>query len=91
MEKMPVITGDLQTPYEILDSVSAMHSGNPDEAFKATKEILARAAAAIGADAVIHCQFTPLRVHAAETTWVLGKSGKVILFGAGTAIKKKAQ
>lgn len=89
---MPVITGTLQEPYEVLDSIFAYEMGKPDlvdydinNAFVSVKNKLRDACRAIGGNAVISCQFEYRDVFEFGFGGI-GETYSVCLLAYGTAV-----
>jgi len=89
-----VITGELNTDYQIIDSVFAMDSNtegffsmgaNPGEAFTGVREQLRSAAVALEGDAVINCMF---EYRTAVASGLMGPKQSVEIFAYGTVVKR---
>jgi hypothetical protein len=91
--KFIVCTGDLNLPYEILDTIFAMESHTakgwgshikPERAFSGVKTELERECRRLGGNAVINCQF---EYRNSLDPKLLGGSNQVIeIFAYGTAV-----
>tara|TARA_B100001996_G_scaffold295279_1_gene235544 strand:+ start:795 stop:1127 length:333 start_codon:yes stop_codon:yes gene_type:complete len=89
-----VITGELNTDYQIIDSVFAMDSNtegffslgaNPGKAFNGVREQLRVSAIELGGDAVINCMFE-YRVAVADG--LISKKQVMEIFAYGTVVKR---
>lgn len=89
-----ICTGDLNKPYEIIDTIFAMDSNtakgwgsqaDPGKAFKGVKDELEKQCKKLGGNAVINCQFEYRNALEAK---LIGKDNQVIeIFAYGTAVK----
>ena len=96
IEKITLTTGDIKTPYRILDTIITVKahqagyfdSANPSTAFDGIKSELRTIAYDMEANAVIYCQFE-YRVGAEQgmLSGYLGGKQFVEIFAYGTAVK----
>jgi hypothetical protein len=88
-----VITGELNTDYQIVDSVFAIDShtegifsfADPGKAFSGVREQLRSQAVGLGGDAVINCMFE-YRVSVAQG--LMGPKQAMEIFAYGTVVKR---
>ena len=93
-EKVPVLTGDLRTGYEVIDSIFAIDSTtdsflvglNPDDAFEGVKQQLRKRCLNLGGNAVVNCHF---EYRNALADGVIGKKQSLEIFAYGTAVRLK--
>jgi len=84
-------TGDLHTPYEIIDTIFAFESQreywghlDPNHVFQGVKEKLREKCAALNGQAVVHCQF---EYRNALADGVFNKVQALEIFAYGTVVR----